>query len=88
MAASIFVGSMLFVPVGIDEDGLASSNPDGLGGGEEGVGGGDDFVARLDAQREKGEPESVGAGVQADGMLHSKVLGSSFSKRARAGPMT
>ena len=71
--------------VGIDEDGLAPSNPDGLSGGEEGVGGGDDFVARLDAQREKGQPESVGAGVQPDGMLHSKVLGEFLFETSEGG---
>src|SRR5208283_3285401 len=71
--------------VGIDEHSFAAGNPDGFGGGEKSVGGGDHFVAGLDTEGEKGEPESVGAGVQADGMLHAKILGQLLFKASESG---
>jgi len=62
-AAAAAAGSMLYV-IGsmVDEDGLRAEARDAAGGGEEGVGAGDDLVAGPDVQGHHGEQQRIGAG--------------------------
>ena len=64
--------------IDIDEDGLGPHQADGLGGGEEGEGGGDHLVAGAHAQRAQADDERVGARVEADGVPDAQVVGHLF----------
>ena len=76
MAASILSGQMhLVVGAAIHEDGGGAGDPDGFGGGEEGVRVGDDFVARADAEGHERQPDGVGAVAEADGVLGAVIGG-------------
>ena len=48
------------VGLDVDEDGFRPGPPDGPGGGEERVGGGDDLVARLQAQGQERQEQGAG----------------------------
>ena len=48
---------------------------DGLGGGDEGEGGGDDLVALADAGGAQGQVQGIGTGGAAEGVTHAKVVG-------------
>ena len=76
MAASIFSGADAFgVGAAIHEDGGGAGDPDRFGGGEEGVGVGDDLVSGADAEGHQGQPDGVGAVAHADGELGAVVSG-------------
>ena len=63
--------SMLNVAgIDVDEHRRRADARDGAGGGEERVGAGDDLVARPDAERHQRDEQRVGAGGDADGVLH------------------
>ena len=75
MAAAIFAGSMLYVDrLDVDKDRLRPEARDGAGGGEEGVGCGDDLVARADAPGHQGQQQRIGARGAADGVRHPAIL--------------
>jgi len=59
----------------IDEDGGGVGDPDRLGGGEKGVGGRDALIAPPDAERQKGEPQRIGAVADSDGVFHAVIAG-------------
>ena len=59
--------------IAIDEDGRGAGGPDRLGGGEERVRVGDDFVAGADAQGHQRKPDGIGAVADADGVFHAVV---------------
>ena len=74
IALRMAAGSMQLVSVvAVHEHGRAAGDPDRLGGGEEGVGVGDHFVARAETQRHEGQPERIGAVADADGVLGAGV---------------
>src|ERR1035437_993919 len=64
--------------VGVHEYGRGAGDPDGLRGGEEGVGGGDALIAGTNPERHEGKPERVRSVGDADGELHSVILGQLF----------
>jgi hypothetical protein len=51
----------------VDEDGFGAETYDGANGAKKGVGAGDDFIARLDAERHHGNDE--------DCLAHSQRAG-------------
>ena len=57
------------VGVVINEDGGGADARDAAGGGEEGEGGAEDFVAGADVEGHEGEQDGVGAGGDADGVF-------------------
>src|ERR1035437_777163 len=61
--------------VGVHEYGRGAGDPDGLRGSEEGVGGGDALIAGTNPERHEGEPQRVRSVGDADGELHSVILG-------------
>ena len=64
---AIWAASMVQVAGSMStKTGTAAGLGDGLGGGDERVGHGDDLVARPDAGGHQGKAQGVGAGVQAD----------------------
>ena len=63
------------VGVDVDEDRCGAQQADGLGRGDEGERGGDDFVTRADAQGHHGHLQCRGAVADADGMAHAHVFG-------------
>ena len=81
IAASILVTSILRVfGIGVHEYRSGAGQPDGFRRGEESVGGGDDFVARAESQRQKHQQQRVGAGVDAHGFLGLHVTRQFFFK--------
>ena len=63
----------LGVGAAIHENRGGACDPDGLGGGKEGVRVGDDLIARADAKGHEGEPDGVGAVADADGVFGAVI---------------
>ena len=61
--------------VDVDEDRLGAGAGDGAGGGEEGVGRGDHFVARPDVLGHQADQQGVAAGGDGDGVRAAAVRG-------------
>ena len=59
--------------IGIHEHRGGAGQPDGFRRGKKCVGSGDDLVARAEAERQKHQPQRVGAGVYAHGFLRVQV---------------
>ena len=66
--------------IAIHEHWSCSGQPDSFCRGKESVGGGDDLVARAEAESQKHEPQRVGAGVDAHGFLRFHVARQFFFK--------
>src|ERR1700683_2263806 len=56
--------------IGIHEDRRGIGDPNGLGGSEESIGGGDAFIARTDSQRHEYEPHGIGSIADSDRIFH------------------
>jgi len=72
--------------VDIDEDGFSSDVEDAVGGGDEGEGGGDDFVVGADAGGDHSAVEACGAGGDADGVLSGGEFGAEGFELFDSGP--
>ena len=59
--------------IGVHKYGSRARQPDGFRRSEESVGCGDDLVAGAKSERQKHQPQRVGAGVDAHGFLHLHV---------------
>jgi len=59
----------------VDKDGGRARKPNGFGGGEKGVGGGDDLVPWSDPECQKTEQQGIRTRVHPDRFLHAHVLG-------------
>src|SRR5690606_34926269 len=61
--------------VDVYEHGACPLEHDGVGGGDEGEGGADDFVIRLDADGADQQVQAAGAAGNGDGMSNADVIG-------------